>query len=79
MSSSASIEQLEAQLAALKAGSAASAFPVYDGVVFKKLLADSGQAKVYRAEFERQDVAAKVFHVDGAALKSFRSEIASLL
>jgi hypothetical protein len=77
--SSASIEQLEAQLAALKAGTAASAFPVYDGVTFKKLLADSGQAKVYRAEFERQDVAVKVFHVDGAALKSFRSEIASLL
>jgi hypothetical protein len=79
MDSSASIERLQAQLDALKAGAATSAFPVYDGVVFKKLLADSGQAKVYRAEFERQDVAAKVFHVDGAALKSFRSEIASLL
>jgi hypothetical protein len=74
-----SIEQLEAQLAALKAESAASVFPVYDGVVFKKLLADSGQAKVYRAEFDGEDVAAKVFHVDGAALKSFRSEIKSLL
>jgi hypothetical protein len=79
MDSSASIERLRAQLAALEAGSTASAFPAYDGVVFKKLLADSGQAKVYRAEFERQDVAAKVFHVDGAALKSFRSEIASLM
>jgi hypothetical protein len=79
MTSSAAIERLRAQLAALEAESAASVFPVYDGVVVKKLLADSGQAKVYRAEFERQDVAAKVFHVDGAALKSFRSEIASLL
>jgi hypothetical protein len=79
MDSSASIERLQAQLDALKAGSAASGFPVYDGVVFKKLLADSGQAKVYRAEFEHVDVAAKVFHVDASAVKSFRSEIASLL
>jgi hypothetical protein len=79
MDSGASIERLQAQLDALKAGSAASVFPVYDGVTFKKLLADSGQAKVFRAEFERQEVAAKVFHMDGAALKSFRSEIASLL
>jgi hypothetical protein len=79
MDSSASIERLRAQLAALEAESGASVFPVYDGVSFKKLLADSGQAKVYRAEFEHLDVAAKVFHVDGAALKSFRSEIASLL
>jgi hypothetical protein len=77
MDSAAMIERLQAELAALKAGGAA--FPVYDGVVFKKLLADSGQAKVYLAEFAGKEVAAKVFHMDGAALKSFRSEIASLL
>jgi hypothetical protein len=51
MNSSASIERLRAQLTALEAESAASVFPVYNGVVFKKLLADSGQAKVYRATF----------------------------
>jgi hypothetical protein len=79
MGSNSSSEQLRPELVALKAESAASVFPVYDGVVFKKLLADSGQAKVYRAKFDGHDVAAKVFHVDGAALKSFRSEIASLL
>jgi hypothetical protein len=79
MNSAASIERLRAQLAALEAESAAPSFPVYDGVTFKSLLADSGQAKVYRAVFEGQEVAAKVFHVDGSALKSFRSEIASLL
>jgi hypothetical protein len=43
--SSASIERLRAQLAALEAESAASVFPVYDGVVFKKLLVDSGRQK----------------------------------
>jgi hypothetical protein len=79
MNSSASIERLRAQLVALEAESAASDFPVYEGVVFKKLVVDSGQAKVYRAEFDGQDVAVKVFHVVGAALKAFRSEIKSLL
>jgi hypothetical protein len=79
MSSSTEVEELRAELAALRAGGAALGFPVYDGVVFKKLLADSGQAKVFHAEFEHRDVAAKVFHVDASALKSFRSEIASLL
>jgi hypothetical protein len=53
--------------------------PRFDGVTIREQVADSGQARVYRAEFRGEDVAAKVFHLSESALKQYREEVASLL
>jgi cell pole-organizing protein PopZ len=53
--------------------------PQFDGVVIRGLVADSGQARVYRAEFRGEEVAAKVFHMSESAVKQYREEVASLL
>ena len=63
----------------LRAQAAAGTLPEYDGLKFTAILADSGQARVYRGTFKGRDVAAKVFHVEVSALRAFRDEIAALL
>jgi hypothetical protein len=63
-------------------GSASDALadaPRFDGVTIRALVADSGQARVYRAEFRGEEVAAKVFHLTESAVKQYREELASLL
>jgi hypothetical protein len=82
------LERMRMEMEALRssgqarAGAAtlASADPVmYDGLEILWQLAHSGQAVVYRAMFQGEEVAAKVFHVSGSALAQFRSEVFSLL
>jgi predicted Ser/Thr protein kinase len=79
------LRRLEAELAALKAKAMTPPGVIelgYDDLEVIKLLADSGQAKVYRGRYKRLDVAAKVFRADKsdeAALQAFRAEISSLL
>jgi fused signal recognition particle receptor len=63
-------------------GSASDALadaPRFDGVTMREMVADSGQARAYRAEFRGEEVAARVFHLTESAVKQYREELASLL